>query len=122
MAWKWEIACGPSGRCCATVTYEQRRRHSDDRGHCDVVGVAECAMDLLPLAAEGPPGGGKGCAPDRRRGERQHRVAAEWDPEHAGGDRDERPYERSEPAEEHGPRAVAAEPALGAREPGRTEV
>src|SRR3954454_2443547 len=112
----------PSGRCSATVTYEQRRDHGDDRGRGDVIGVAECMMHLVPLPAERPPGSGKGAAPDRRRGESQHRVAAERDAEYTGGDRDERPYERREPTEEHGPGSVAAEPALGAREPGRAEV
>ena len=61
-------------------------------------------------------------APHERRDRRQHRVAAERELEHAGGDRDEGAHQRRQPAEEHERGAVALEPALGAREALRPEM
>ena len=100
----------------------QERDAGDERHDDRVVDVAECFVEVLPLRAERPAGAREREAPDRRADERQDGVPSDRRPEEARGNRDERPDDRRDAAEEDGPVLPAVEPPLGAVEPCLAEV
>src|SRR5215207_4738993 len=112
-----------TGKGTGAPTAHQQIRHADhDPCRDRVVHVVEVLVEGLPAGAEGVADRREDHAPECRAHEREDRVAPEWSPEDAGGDRDERARNRRDPPHEDGPVAPALEPALGPRELLRREV
>lgn len=98
----------------AAVEPERAREHAERDQRVRDVGVdVHVADDRFPRLADGSADGDEHGIPDERADRRQQQEQREAHAGHARRDRDEAAHERHEPAEQHGPRAVAVEPGVG---------
>src|SRR5712691_6827268 len=91
---------------------DQIHRQRDDSRRHRVVGEAEIAVKALVAVAEPIAGSRERKGPDRGTDQRQHAVAQQRHPEDSGRNRDERPDDGREPANQDREIVPTVEPAF----------
>src|SRR5436190_10042169 len=107
---------------CLGYPIDEIRRERDNACRDDILGIAEVVMEALVARAEAVAGARDPERPDRRPDEGQQHVRNERHLEDARRNRDERPDDGCEAADQDAEVAPAVEPALGPVEPRRRDV